>query len=143
MLRLLASAVTGMLVLGAVRAGELDKEFAGKKAISANAANDLNAPTADKVKASELDDESPDQAYRGWRGGWGRGYRGYGWSGGYRGYGWGAGYRGYGWGGYNRPYGYGWNRAYWGVPYVNLSFGYPAYYAPYYSYSPYSYSYYY
>src|SRR5438128_4370423 len=137
MLRLFTGLAAVALMAGPALAGELDGEFAGKKngspvvtaktpSPSTNAALAKEQSAADKAKASELDQESPTQAYR--RGGWGGGWRG-GWGGGWRG-GWGGGWGGYyrGWGGY-----YGWRRpwGYWGGPYVNLSFGYAYYGYPY------------
>jgi len=68
-----------------VRAGELDRE-AAKPALVAPAGATAKAPAG-----SEMDKESPQDAYyyRGHWGGWG--YRGFGWGGwGYRGFGWGG-----------------------------------------------------
>ena len=84
-----------VLFLGtALRAGELDGERspfkAGKAAPPAAGVTDQKTTVG-----SEMDRESPEQAWR-FRGGWGRGWRGYGWRGGY-------GSWGYGWG-YGRPY---------------------------------------
>src|SRR2546421_11246583 len=134
MLRFLTGLAAMALTAGSALAGELDGEFAGKKVSSpivagkttssaAGAVSAKQQSATDKAGTSELDQESPTQAYR--RGGWGGGWRG-GWGGGWRG-GWGGYYRG--WGGYyggRRPWGY------WGSPYVNLSFGYPYYGYPYY-----------
>jgi hypothetical protein len=140
MLRLLTGLAAALLLAGAACAGELDAEFAGKQATTASLTDQKASPSTNRLLpgekdlqkplASELDQESPAQAYRGWRGGWHGGYR---W-GGYRGY-----YGGYRWGGYYgyRPWGYyGWRRSwYWGLPYVNLVIGYPYYYPyPYYGY---------
>ena len=121
----------GLLLAGAVRTR-------GNWTVSSQVRARATAPTTDKnahpstnalipgqegmekSMASELDQESPTRAYRGWRGGYhGGGYRGY-----YGGYRW-DGYYGY------RPWGYyGWRRPwYWGVPYVSLGIGYPYYYA--------------
>src|SRR5262245_34581694 len=143
MLRLMIGLAAALLLTAAVGAGEMDGEFAGKQAATAST-TDTNASSSRHARllgpggieqplASELDQESPTQAYRGWRGGWGGGYR---W-GGYRGY-----YGGYRWGGsYGyRPWGYyGWGRPwYGGVPYVSVAIGYPYYYPyPYYSLYPY------
>ena len=143
MLRLMTGLAAALLLTGAALAGEMDIEFAGKEAATASTADKRAHPSTkamlpaerdvEQPLASELDQESPTQAYRGWRGGWGGGYR----SGGYRGY-----YAGYRWGGYYgyRPWGYyGWRRPwYWGIPYVSLGIGYPYYYA-YPNYSTYSY----
>lgn len=104
-------------------AGEMDNDTTTKKTQPAATLGygAVNTATA----ASELDQESPTQAWRryGW-GGWGCGYRG-GW-----GYGWGVGYRpyygGWGWGGYYRPYYGGWNVSFgyarpWGG--VSIAYG--------------------
>jgi hypothetical protein len=84
----------------AARAGELDREAAPPKPVT--------APAAKVAVGTEMDSESPAAAYH-HRGYWG-GYRGY--YGGYRGYGYGRGY----YGGYgSRPLytgTLGWNLAY-------------------------------
>src|SRR5437868_309348 len=101
MVRLMAGLAVALLSAASVRAGELDGDFSGAqgkapkvqaKTISpalASLAQNTDANSA-LAKGSELDDESPAQAYRsGWgRGGWGRG-----WGGGGRGWGgWGRGW---------------------------------------------------
>jgi hypothetical protein len=80
----------------AVGAGELDREGTpAKSALVAPADATAKAPAG-----SEMDKESPRDAYfyrghwGGWGGGWG--YRGFGWGGGWGGWG----YRGLGWGGF-------------------------------------------
>lgn len=112
----------------AVRAGELDRDgVKAKPALVAAAGATAKAPAG-----SEMDKESPQDAYR-WHGGWGGwGYRGYGhwggWGGwGYRGYGgWGGwGYRGLGWGGWGYR-GLGWGG------YYPAGFYYPGFYSSYY-----------
>jgi hypothetical protein len=130
MLRLITG-LAALLMAGPALAGELDREYSGKKTGSPAVSGKSSSPSnnaalaqrqsgTENARASELDEESPTQAYR--RGGWGGGWRG-GWGGGWRGGYWG-GYRG--WGGY-----YGWRRpwgGYWGGPYVGIGIGYPSYY---------------
>jgi hypothetical protein len=112
-------------------AGELDREFKGGDAKGSVTTPKALPETASKVSTgTELDDESPTQAWRryGGYGGWGRGYGGWGhgyggWGRGYGGWGhgrgWGVsigvGYGGWGYGGWG---GYGsWYRPYYGVSY--------------------------
>jgi hypothetical protein len=89
-------------------AGELDREFKGGDVkAKATAPESATKSAIERVAGTELDKESPTQAWRrggwGWGGGWGRGW---GWGGGW-GRGWGVGW-GRGWGGW------GWGRG-WGV----------------------------
>jgi hypothetical protein len=122
-------------------AGELDREFKGGdvKAL-ATVARPSTAPSDKTIASTELDKESPTQAWR--RGGWGGYHGGWGWGGGYRGWGgyhggwgWGGGYRG--WGGY----GLGWGGGYrgWGLSaaYYYPSYSFASYYYPSVSYSYY------
>ena len=117
-----------------LRAGELDEEFAAKSpatptvqkriapvnVVTAGLSARAGKASADGWKASEMDAETPTQA---WHGGWGGcGWRGCGWRGGWGGYGWGGwrgGWGGYGWGGWG---GYGWRG--WGLGYYPSYFGY-------------------
>ncbi|HEX3150008.1 MAG TPA: hypothetical protein VHR66_18165 [Gemmataceae bacterium] len=133
----LIAAVAVICLAMPVSAGELDREFKGAdvKALT------TTAGSKDKsVASTELDKESPVQAWR--RGGWGGFHGGWGWGGGYRGWGgyhggwgWGVGYRGwggygYGWGGYR---GWGLSAAYYWPSYSYF----PSYYYPAVSYSYY------
>jgi hypothetical protein len=116
-----------------VWAGELDREFkAGDVKAPATAPRPSAGSAIELVSGTELDEESPTQAWR--RGGWGGHYGGWGhgWGGHYHG-GWGHGW-GYGHVGYRPYYGF-YGASYWPSSY---------YYRPYYSYySPvYAYSYY-
>jgi hypothetical protein len=121
MLRLMTGLAAALLLAGPIAAGELDNEFAGKKASASNAAS---AVPARSTTASEMDKESPEQAHRGWGGGWG--HRGWGRHGG-----WGGWYGGYRWGGYRSWGYYGWGRPwYWGGPYLSVGIGYPYSYYP-------------
>src|SRR5438874_6092372 len=116
MVRLMAGLVVALLGAAPVWAGELDGDFVGvpgmapkvqEKAIAAplsSLAQQMDAKAA-LAKSSELDEESPAQAYR--RGGWGGG--GWGRGGG----GWGRGW-GRGWGGWGRGWGGGWGRGWYG-----------------------------
>jgi len=142
MLRYIASLAAAALIGAPIWAGELDKEFGAKTpsapAAKQNTATPIGATataplTADtRSKGSELDGETPTQAARGYRGGWGHG-GGHGWghgwghSWGHNSYGWGrgwhSGWRGYGWAGYGRGYGWGWG-SYGYLPYVSY---YPSY----------------
>jgi hypothetical protein len=168
MVRLMAGLAVALLGAAPVWAGELDGDFAGaqSKATKAQAvAPALSSPAqqidakAGLAKGSELDDESPAQAYRGgWGGGrgwggwgrggwggwgrggwggWGRGWGGWGrgWYG-YRGWGWGRGWGGWGggWPYYASAWRWGWGWPYYASlwrPYVGY-YGYgPAYYDSY------------
>jgi hypothetical protein len=121
-------------------AGELDREFKGSDVkVRATATAPPTDLASTRVSGTELDEESPTQAWR--RGGWGGHYGGWGhgWGGHYHGGGYYHGGWGHGWGyghvGYHRSY-YG----FYGASYWPSSY----YYRPYYSYySPvYAYSYY-
>ena len=130
---LIALVVACGLAVPAV-AGELDREYQGSDA-KATAAKTSPVAASKLATATELDKESPTQAWR--RGGWGGGFRG-GW-----GHGWG---RGWGWGhvGWYRPYhgfygSWGWPSyySYWPTYYYPtvgyayypgyVSYGYPGY----------------
>jgi hypothetical protein len=153
-IRLIAGLVVALLGAVPVWAGELDGDFAGPKGQSLKAGEKIRPAPAeptdrgksDLAKGSELDDESPAQAYRG---GGGRGWGGRGWGGGGRG--WGGGYgRGWGgwgrgWGGWGRGWYGGWGRGWyggwgWGWPYYAglwrpyWGYGYGSYFDPYYAY---------
>jgi hypothetical protein len=123
-------AVAAALSLGTpIFAGELDREFKQSRGeVLETASKAATGPASEKLArpqlaGSELDEESPTQAWhyrRGWGygGGWGygRGWGGYsvGWGYG-RGWGYGGGWGGYrvGWGGYG--YGFSsWNRPFYG-----------------------------
>ena len=164
MIRIYGVLMVAILTAVPAWAGELDKEFISQPNKAAKAGGQKDRPAATQLsdvkaataKASELDDESPTQAYRGgWgrgSGGWGRGWGGWGrgwggwgrgwggWGGGwygYRGWGWGRGWSG--WGGSGWPYYASAWRWGWGWPY------YASLWRPYvgYGYYPYSYSGYY
>ena len=152
MVRLMVGLAVGLLGAASVQAGELDGDFPGAQGKAPKAqviaistaltalAQKTDAKSA-LAKGSELDDESPAQAYRG---GWGRGWGGWGRGSG----GWGRGWGGWGWGGWGRGwYGYrGWGGGGWGWPYYarawRWGYGWPYYaslYLPsvgYYSYAP-------
>src|SRR5216683_4373848 len=129
MVRIMMALAVALLAVAPVAADELDKEFgaiAGKtpQAVLKSGGPQTNSASTPSLKdqsdaktawmkGSELDDESPTQAYRaGWGGGrgrgwggWGRGWSG-GWGGGWGGW-WGRGWgwnRGWGWGGWGWPY---------------------------------------
>lgn len=107
--------------------GELDNEFPGKsapvnKAVATPAHTQMTSLAPVKA-GTEMDRETPSQA---WGRGWGGGYRG--WGGWGRGWG-GWGYRGWGWPGYvagfYAPY-YAWPvYAYGYSPIVRAGWGYP------------------
>jgi hypothetical protein len=183
MLRINSVLTIAILSAAPAWAGELDQEFVSQPSKAAKARAEkglLPATTTAKAqlsqeqakvalaKGSELDDESPAQAYRGgwgrggggwgrgW-GGWGRGWGGWGrgWGGwgrgwyGYRGWGWGRGWGGWGWGGWGGGWPYyasawrwGWGWPYYASlwrPYVGYGYG-PGYsYYPGYYYDSYSY----
>jgi hypothetical protein len=126
MVRYMACLAAALLAGAAVRAGELDAEF-GAKATVAKASSFSGSGAAlstlalnvkvEGARASELDDESPAQSWRCFRGwgcrGWGCGWRG-----------WGCGWRGWcGW----RPWGcgFGWPCYGYCPPVVSIGFGYP------------------
>jgi hypothetical protein len=161
MVRIMMALGIALLAVRPVAADELDKEFgdvgsktrlAAPKSTLASADPSGAVPSlkeqsdakASMKKGSELDDESPAQAYRGgWGGGWGRRWGGWGrgWYGGGRGWGWGG--WGRGWGGWWGR-GWGWNRGWgwggWGGgwpyyaslsrPYIGYGYG-SGYYYPY------------
>jgi len=108
-------------------AGELDREFKGSDVkVRGTATAPATEVASTRVSGTELDDESPTQAWRrhGWGGGWGHGYRG--WGGG-----WGVGYRSW----YRPSYGFYGGLGYW-PSYYHGSF-YASYYPSYaYSYYP-------
>jgi hypothetical protein len=118
-----------------VWAGELDREFkAGDVKAPATAPRSSPKTVIELVSGSELDQESPTQAWR--RGGWGGHYGG--WGGHYGGWGGRYGGWGHGWGyghvGYHRSY-YGGFYGGWGY---GASYAYPySYYSPVYAYSYY------
>jgi hypothetical protein len=115
MKRALASLIVALLMSAPLVAGELDQE------IKSPAKPEALAVKAPSTPVSELDAESPTQAWGRYRwGAWGCGYRGWGW-GGYGGWGvgfyrpwggwcggWGGCYPRWGWGvnvGFYRPWG--------------------------------------
>lgn len=156
MLRITICSIALLGFGAAAQAGELDREGAAKSPTTKSsfggntislAPTTAPAPAPATTTGSELDKESPTDAYH-YRGYYG-GYRGY--YGGYRGYYGGWGYRGWGYGGWGyrgwgyRPYYGGWYggyRPYYGGFSVGISTGYG--YGSYYSaYSPIGFSSYY
>jgi len=144
--RFIAGLATLLLGTSPVWAGELDRDCTGPKGKAINPGDKVLSPSKatglqtllpsngkDALgKGSELDEESPTQAYRvggwgrGW-GGWGRGWGGWGWGRGwygYRGWGWGWGGWRWGWPYYARAWAWGWpNYAGLWRPYVGYGYG--------------------